>query len=288
MVKVRAVAVAAGLAAVAGAGFVGASVSGATPAPTRLVMAPVPLAAPASPSATSPPNTAQPLPEPIIGAGIVPVAPPPVAGVVTRPVVDIEGCVLTGVYELSSPVPSGIQALYVDPANAGGPAAALRGDVSAVAVADPEIEAAATGATYSVWETPGAEPLILGAKRMSESDVGALSASVEGARSALPADLTPVAPAFSGAMVYGSACELDGEFYAVEVVDGPLADRAWWLLNTDPVASSDAGDVTTARYSNSGVTDFPVRQATESEWASYQAELTLPETAATAQGGLDG
>jgi len=288
MVKVRAVAVAAGLAAVAGAGIVGASVSGATPAPARLVLAPVPVATPAAPRAAAPPITAQPLPEPVTGPGIVPVAPPPVVGVVTRPVVDIEGCVVTGVYELSSPIPSDIQALYVDPADAGGPAAALRGDVSVAAVADPAIEAAATGATYSVWETPGAEPLVLGAKRMTETDVGALSASVEGDKSTLPAGLTEVAPAFSGAKVYGSACELDGQFYAVEIVDGALADRAWWLLNTDPVASSDVGDVTTARYSNSGVTDFPVRQATESEWASYQAELTLPETAATAQRGLNG
>jgi hypothetical protein len=218
----------------------------------------------------------------------VPVAPPPAADVLTRPIADVEGCAVTGVYELSSPIPTGIQALYVDPANAGGPAAALRGDVSVAAVADPAIEAAATGATYSVWETPDAERLVLGAKRMTETDVRALSASVEGDKSALPAGLTAVVPAFSGAAVYGSACEVDGQFYAVEVVEGSLADRAWWMLNTDPVASSDAGPVTTARYTSAGVTDFPVRQATEAEWASYQASLTLPETAATALGGSHG
>lgn len=275
MLKVRALVGVAGLAAITGAGFAGTTVSGAVaPAPARLAVAPVPLAAPA--------------PEPVTGPGVVPVAPPPAADVVNRPVVAVEGCAVTGVYELSSSMPTDIQALYVDPDNAGGPAAALRGDISAAAVSDPSIEVGATGATYSTWETPGAEPLVLGAKRMSEADVGAISASVEGAESALPAGLTPIAPAFSGAKVYGSACELDGHFYAVEIVEGSLADRTWWLLNTDPVASSDTGDVSTARYSAAGVTDFPIRQASEEEWASYQVELTLPETAATAQGGFGG
>ncbi len=238
----------------------------------------------AEPAAESAAATAQAGDAPVAGPSSAPAG--PLAAPPRRPLPAVPGCRVTGLYDIKAPPPTGLSALYVDPAlGAGGPVAAVLGDDAVTAVADPvtDADALANGARHATWSTGEDDAVLrLGSKRMAADPFATLAEHVDDTAAPLPSGLVELTPATTGARVRGSACERGQEFYGVEWIQGTLAERVAWMLNTDPSAAYDQGDVTLAFYGGPAGGRFDVRDASASEWTRLGRAMALPERARTA------
>lgn len=144
----------------------------------------------------------------------------------------------------------------------------------------PSITSFPDGTAIIEWADEERPLAFLSAKRISGDQLEALARGISEGSDA-PGGYVEIAPPESSAVVYGSSCDIAGNFIGVEVVAGDFAAQLAYAINTDPstVDSHDSFAVLTFNRQDEAA-PVPVREAGQDEWrtlvVSSQLETDQP------------